>query len=100
MRHCVPYARTDIGSSKIEDVVEWLGVNELLTKLQLLPPDKEFSILLEFLAAFAGGLEMEEHRMAEMLIEQAATSYIAYAEAVRKVKNRLVELYAGTTDEM
>lgn len=95
MKHCIPYARTDIGSSKIEDVVEWLGINELLARLRMLPPDKEFSILLDFLAAFAGGLETAEHRMAEMLVEQAAISYMAYAEAVRKIKGRLVELYGG-----
>ncbi len=95
MKHCIPYARTDVGSSQVQDVVEWLGVNELLDKLRLLPPDKEFSILLEFLVAFAGGLEMAKHRMAEMLVEQAAISYMAYAEAVRKIKQRLAEIYAG-----
>ena len=82
MSHYIPYIRSDVRSNDVEAVVGWLKVNELLCKLEKLPPEKEFPILLEFLVAFAGGLEMAEHRMEEMLIEQAAISYKAYAEAV------------------
>lgn len=97
MKRCIPYARTDTDRGRIEDVVEWLGVNKLLSKLRQLPPEKEFSILLEFLVAFAGGLETAEYRMTEMLVEQAAISYMAHAEAVGKIKNRLVELYGESS---
>ena len=99
MKRCIPYARTDAGNKQVQDVVKWLGVDELLDKLGRLSPDKGFSILLDFLAAFSGGLETAEHRMEETLVEQAAISYMAYAEAVRKIKRRLAELYERTTDE-
>ena len=44
MDHYVPYARSDVGNSQVESVVEWLGVNELLEKMRQLPPEQEFSI--------------------------------------------------------
>lgn len=93
MEHYVPYARSDIGSSQEESIVEWLEVNELLAKMRQLPPKSEFSILLDFLVEFAGGLELAEHRMAETLVEQSAISYNAHAEVVKMVKCRLTELY-------
>lgn len=93
MSHYVPYARTDIGDSQVEAVVKWLGVNELLEVLRTLPPEKEFPLLLDFLVEFAGGLELAEHRMEEMLVEQAAVSYKAHLEAVRKIKVRIAEMY-------
>lgn len=93
MVHNIPYARSDTCVSQVEAVVEWLGVNELLTVLRQLPPEKEFSVLLEFLVEFAGGLELAEHRMAETLVEQAAISYNAHVEAVKKIKARIAELY-------
>lgn len=101
MVHNIPYARTDTSTSQVEAVVEWLGVNELLAVLRQLPPEKEFSILLDFLVEFAGGLELAKNRMAEMLVDQAVVSYKAHAEAVKKIKSRIAELYAmrGTSDE-
>lgn len=99
MVHNIPYVRTDMGASQVEAVVEWLGVNELLTVLRMLPPEKEFPLLLDFLVEFAGGLELAEHRMEEMLVDQAAVSYKAHAEAVKNLKNRIIELFEGTADE-
>ena len=93
MEHYVPYARSDVGSSQVESVVEWLGVHELLARMRQLPPESEFSILLDFLVEFAGGLELAEHRMAETLVEQSAIGYKAHAEVVKIVKCRLTELY-------
>ena len=93
MEHYVPYARSDVGSSQVESIVEWLGVNELLARMRQLPPESEFSILLDFLVEFAGGLELAEHRMAETLVEQSAISCKAHAEVVKMVKRRLTELY-------
>ena len=95
MEHYVPYARSDVGSSQVESIVEWLGVNELLAKVRQLPPECEFSILLDFLVEFAGGLELAEHRMAETLVEQSSISYKAHAEVVKMVKCRLTELYSN-----
>ena len=89
MEHYVPYARSDVGNSQVESIVEWLGVNELLTRMCQLPPESEFPILLDFLVEFAGGLELAEHRMAETLVEQSAISY----KVVKMVKLRLTELY-------
>lgn len=93
MSHYIPYARSDVSSNQVEAVVKWLGVDELLAGLQRLPPEKEFSVLLDFLVEFSGGLELAEHRMAEMLVEQAAISYKAHAVAVKKIKARITELY-------
>ena len=93
MEHYVPYARSDVGSSQVESVVEWLGVNELLEKMRQLPPEQEFSILLDFLVEFSGGLELAEHRMSETLAEQSAVSYKAHTEVVKIVKCRLADLY-------
>jgi hypothetical protein len=42
MEHYVPYARSDVGSSQVESVVEWLGVHELLARMRQLPPESEF----------------------------------------------------------
>lgn len=94
MKHYVPYARSDIGNTQVESIVEWLGVNELLAKVRQLPPESEFSILLDFLVEFAGGLELAEHRMAETLVKQSSISYKAHAEVVKMVKCRLTELYS------
>lgn len=99
MVHNIPYVRTDTGASQVDAIVEWLGVNELLTVLRMLPPEKEFPLLLDFLVEFAGGLELAEHRMEEMLVDQAAVSYKAHAEAVKNLKNRIIELFEGTADE-
>lgn len=99
MTHYIPYARSDMGSPQVEAVVKWLGVNELLVVLRTFPPEKEFPILLDFLVEFAGGLELAKHRMTEMLVDQAAVSYKAHAEAVRKIRSRLLELYRGADDE-
>ncbi len=93
MDHYVPYARSDVGNSQVESVVEWLGVNELLEKMRQLPPEQEFSILLDFLVEFSGGLELAEHRMSETLAEQSAVSYKAHTKVVKMVKHRLTELY-------
>ena len=93
MEHYVPYARSDVGSSQVESVVEWLGVHELLARMRQLPPESEFPILLDFLVEFAGGLELAEHRMVETLVEQSAISYKAHAEVVKMVKCRLADLY-------
>ena len=93
MEHYAPYARSDVGSSQVESIVEWLGVKELLAKMRQLPPKSEFSILLDFLVEFAGALELAEHRMTETLVEQSAISYKAHAEVVKMVKCRLTELY-------
>lgn len=93
VRHYIPYARSDMGSSQVEAVVKWLGVNELLAVLRTLPPEKEFSLLLDFLVEFGGGLELARHRLDEMLVDQAAVSYKAHAEAVKKIKARIAELY-------
>ena len=84
VKHYIPYARSDVGSPQVEAVVE---------VLRTLPPEKEFSILLDFLVEFAGGLELVKHRMAEMLVDQAAVSYKAHAEAVKKINARIVELH-------
>ena len=99
VRHYIPYARSDMGSSQVEAVVKWLGINELLTVLRTLPPEQEFPLLLDFLVEFGGGLELARHRLDEMLVDQAAVSYKAHAEAVRNLKNRLMELFEGTVDE-
>lgn len=93
MAHLVPYARSDVGSSQVDALVEWLGVGKLLEVTKQLPPETEFAILLDFLVEFAGGLELAEHRMAESLIAPAAVSYMAYAETVQRIKHRLTELY-------
>ena len=93
VKHYIPYARSDVGTPQVEAVVEWLGVNELLSVLRTLPPENEFPILLDFLVEFAGGLELAKHRMAEMLVDQAAVSYKAHAEAVKKIKDRIAELH-------
>ena len=93
MSHYIPYARSDAGISQVEAVVKWLGIDELLEGLQRLPREKEFSVLLDFLVEFAGGLELAERRMAEMLVEQTVVSYKAHTEAVKKIKARITELY-------
>ena len=93
VRHYIPYARSDMGSSQVDAVVKWLGVNELLAVLRTLPPEKEFPLLLDFLVEFAGGLELAKNRVAETLVDQAAISYKAYVETVSKIKDRIIELY-------
>lgn len=93
MKQYIPYASSDVGSNQVEAVIKWLGINELLKTLRKLPPGQEFMILLDFLVEFAGGLELAKHRMAEMLVEQAAISYKAHAVTVKKIKARIVELY-------
>ena len=93
MKYCIPYIRSDASSSRVLDIEKWLGVDELLKVLRMLPPEKEFLVLLDFLVEFAGGLELAKHRMEETLVEQAAVSYKAHSKAVRKIKDRIVELY-------
>lgn len=93
MGNHIPFARSDTGVLDAKDIIEWLRVDELLEKTKKLSPDDEFMILIGFLIEFAGGYEMAEHRMYEMCVEQAALSYKAYAEAVRRIKNRVVDLY-------
>ena len=61
--------------------------------LRTLPPEKEFPLLLDFLVEFGGSLELARHRLDEMLVDQAAVSYKAHAEAVKKIKSRVAELY-------
>ncbi len=93
MTHTVPYARSGQQTPQVEAVVRWTGVDDLLAGLKALPPDKEFPILMEFLVAFAGGLELAQHRMEETLVEQAAVSYEGWAKAVQKIKAMMQELY-------
>ena len=94
MEHYVPNACSDVGNSQVESIVEWLGVNELLVGMRQLPPESEFTILLDFLVEFAGALELADHRMMETLVEQSAISYVAHVEVVKKIKRRLIELYS------
>lgn len=93
MEHYIPYTRSDVSHSQVDALVEWLGVKRLLKMMNQLPPETEFTILLDFLAEFAGALELAEHRMAETLVEQSAICYKAHAEVVKMVKCRLTELY-------
>ena len=97
MEHYIPYARSDVSSSQVEALVEWLGVNRLLAKMRQLPPKQEFAILMDFLVEFSGGLELAEHRIAETWGGQATISYKAHAEVVEMIKSRLTELYSDTT---
>ena len=97
MKNCIPYARSDVSISQVKSIVEWLGVDKLLAKVRQLSPETEFSILLDFLVEFSGGLELSEHRMAETLVEQSAISYMAHTEVVKKIKQRLIELYSDDT---
>lgn len=93
MRHYIPYFRSDGDNPQVESVMHWLKINELLEVLQTLPPENEFPLLLAFLIEFAGGLELAKCRMAETLVEQAAVSYQAHADAVKKISTRIYELY-------
>lgn len=95
MGNHVPFVRGDMGVSDAKDIMAWLRGDELLQRTKHLSPDDEFVILLEFLIEFAGGHELAEHRMYEMCVEQAALSCMAWAETMRKVKGRLLELYSG-----
>ena len=97
MKNYIPYARSDVSRSQVDALVEWLGVDELLAKVRQLPPEAEFYILLDFLVEFSGGLELAEHRMTETLVEQSAISYKAYTEVVKRIKQRLIELYNDDT---
>lgn len=97
MKNCIPYARSDVSISQVKSIVEWLGVDKLLAKVRQLSPETEFSILLDFLVEFSGGLELSEHRMAETLAEQSAISYMAHTEVVKRIKHRLIELYSDDT---
>ena len=93
MNSPIPYARNDVSTSSINDIIAWLRVDELLEKTKQLPPDTEFSLLIEFLIEFSGGYELAEHRMYEMCVEQATLSYKAYAEVLKRIKNRISQLY-------
>lgn len=93
MKHYVPYSRTDTETVRVDKVVKWLGVKELLAESRQFSPEKEFLLLLDFLVEFSGGLETSKNRMEEMIVEQAAISYMAYSEVVRKIKDRIIELY-------
>lgn len=95
MKHYISFTRTDISNSSADEIVQWLGINELLAVLSRLPAEKEFAILLDFLTEYAGWLELSQRRMEETLLEQSAICYMACAEAVKKIKARLLELYKG-----
>lgn len=92
MKHYVPYARSDTTAKQVDDIVEWLGIDKLLCVLCKLTPENEIPILLDFLVEFSGGLELAEHSMQETLVEQSAISYKAYAEVVKRIKDRLLKL--------
>ena len=81
----VPYVRMDSVDTNIEAVEKWIGFRELLEKSRLLPPDTEFSVLLDFLVEYAGGYELAKRRTMEMCVEQAAISQIAHMNAVKAV---------------
>lgn len=89
----VPFAQSNANVSNVKDIIAWLGVDELLENTKQLSPDKEFLLLIEFLIQFSGGYELSECRMYEMCVEQAVFSYKAYAEAVKRIKNRIIEIY-------
>lgn len=91
----IPYARSDMTKSRVNEIVAWLGVDELLEELRKLPPSQQFDLLLLFLVEFAGGLNLAECRMMEMLSEQSAYSFKAHGIAVQKIKERLKVLYNG-----
>lgn len=99
----IPYARSDVGAPSAEKIVAWLKVDSLLAVLRGLPPEQEFSLLLDFLVEFAGGRELAEARMNEMLVEQAAISLAGWNAATQKIKDRLAKLYKegshGSTDK-
>lgn len=89
----IPYARMDMDTVCEENVIRWIGVDDLLLVLRRLPTEQEFKILVEFLVEFSGGLELARNRMAEMPLEQYAISYKAHSEAVRRIKRRICNIY-------
>ena len=82
----IPLARPDAFSVNIEAVETWIGYRPLMEKVRTLPPDAEFSVLLEFLVEYAGGYELADHRAMEQSRE-------AHWNAVKAVKDRISELY-------
>ena len=89
----IPLARPDAFSVNIEAVETWIGYRPLMEKVRSLPPDAEFSVLLEFLVEYAGGYELADHRAMEQCVEQAVISREAHWNAVKAVKDRISELY-------
>ena len=83
----VPFARSNADIANVKDIIVWLKVDELLENTKQLSPDEEFLI------QFSGGYELAECRMYEMCVEQAVFSYKAYAEAVKRIKKRIIEIY-------
>lgn len=88
-----PFVQSNANVSNVEDIILWLGVDELLETTRQLSANEEFLLLIEFLIQFSGGYELSKCRMYEMCVEQAALNYEAYAEAVKKIKNRITEIY-------
>ncbi len=99
MNHYMPYARSDITISQVDETVDWTGVSRLLNELRNLPPKQEFTILLSFLVEYAGGLEQAKCRMEETLVEQAAIGYKGWSLAVKMIESRLEELYNAALAE-
>ena len=95
----VPFAQSNANVSNVKDIITWLGVDELLENTKQLSPDEEFLLLIEFLIQFSGGYELVECRMYEMCVEQAVFSYKAYAEAVKRIKKRIIEIYQESKSE-
>lgn len=97
MTHYIPFSRTDVESANLQKNLEWLGADKLLDGLGKLDKDDEFSLLLNFLVEYAGGMEVAEHAMEETLMKQSALLYNAYALSVQKLKARILELYNEKT---
>lgn len=93
MRKYIPFVQSNANVSSVKDIIEWLGTDELLEKTKQLSPNEEFLLLIEFLIQFSGGYELAECRMYEMCVERAALNYRAYSEAVKRIKNRIIEIY-------
>lgn len=93
MSKYVPFAQSNVNVSNVKDIIAWLRVDELLKTTKQLSPNEEFLLLIEFLIQFSGGYALTECRMYEMCVEQASLSYEAYAEAVKRIKNRITEIY-------
>lgn len=93
MLRYVPFARSDVNVSNVKDIISWLRVDELLETTKRLSPNEEFLLLIEFLIQFSGGYELSKCRVYEMYVEQARLSYEAYAEAVKRIKDRIIEIY-------
>ena len=89
----IPYARMDASGTSVQSVAAWLRYCDLLDVVRNLPPDTEFSILLDFLVEYAGAYEMADQRAMELCVEQAVISRAAHWGAVKAIKDRISELY-------